>query len=94
LIYLELSMSSEVLSPLAKRLREARKLAGLTQEQLGIKAGLDESGVSARMSQYENNVHTPDFSFIKRVATVLNLPTAYFYCEEDKLAQIIKAFND
>lgn len=94
MIYLELSMSSEVQSPLAKRLREARKNAGFTQEQLGIKAGLDESGVSARMSQYENNVHTPDFSFIKRVATVLNLPTAYFYCEEDKLAQIIKAFND
>ncbi|MGL1957820.1 MAG: helix-turn-helix domain-containing protein [Colwellia sp.] len=87
-------MSSKMLSPLAKRLREARKNAGFTQEQLGIKAGIDEGVVSARMSQYENNVHTPDFSFIKKVATILGLPTAYFYCEEDELAQIIKAFND
>lgn len=87
-------MNSEVLSPLARRLREARKLAGFTQEQLGIKAGIDESGVSARMSQYENDVHTPDFSFIKKVATVLDLPTAYFYCEEDKLAAMIKTFKE
>jgi transcriptional regulator with XRE-family HTH domain len=86
-------MSSEAKSPLAKRLREARKVAGFTQEQLGIKAGLDEVVVSARMSQYENSVHTPDFSFIKKVATVLGLPTAYFYCEEDELAEVIKTFN-
>jgi transcriptional regulator with XRE-family HTH domain len=82
-------MNSEIISPLPKRIREARKLARLTQEELGIKAGLDETVVSARMSQYENSKHTPDFSFIKKISKALNIPTAYFYCEEDELVELI-----
>ena len=80
-------------SPLPKRLKEARKAAKLSQEKLGIEAGLDESVVSARMSQYEHGVHTPDFTFIKKVALILNIPTAYFYCEEEDLANTIKAYS-
>jgi len=80
-------------SPIPKRLKEARKEAKISQEKLGVDAGLDESVASARMSQYENDVHTPDFAFIKQIAVVLKIPTAYFYCEEDELAIQIKNYN-
>lgn len=86
-------MSENSLSPLPLRLKEARKAAKLTQEQLGREAGLEESVVSSRISQYENGVHTPDFGMLKRFAEVLNLPTAYFYCEEDELAELIKGYK-
>lgn len=80
-------------TPFPKRLKEARKAAKLTQENLGIKAGIDESSASARMNQYEKGTHAPDFSMVKSIATVLNIPTAYFFCEENQLAELIKAFN-
>jgi len=86
-------MSENSQSPLPRRLREARKAAKLTQEELGRKAGLEESVISSRISQYENGVHTPDFGMLKRFAEVLELPTAYFYCEEDDLAEKIKEFK-
>ena len=79
-------------SPLPKRLKEARTNAGLSQKQLGIAAGIDEFSASPRMNQYETGRHTPDFSTLKKIALTLNVPTAYFYAEEDKLAEEIKAF--
>lgn len=79
--------------PLPKRLKSARLAAKMTQETLGAAAGLDEGVASARMSQYEHGVHTPDFMFIRQVARILKVPTAYFYCEEDELAEIILTFS-
>jgi len=76
-------------SPVSKRLREARILAELSQKSLGIKAGIDQFSASARMNQYETDKHVPDFGTIKRIAKVLKLPTAYFYCDDDKLALLI-----
>lgn len=80
-------------SPVGGRIREARKAEKLTQEKLGIDAGLDENVASARMSQYENDTHMPDYAFVKKLGQVLNLPTAYFYAEENELAEIIKNFT-
>lgn len=79
-------------SPLPKRLKEARIAAGLSQKQLGIAAGVDEFSASPRINQYETGKHTPDFLTLKRIAVVLSVPTAYFYAEEEELAQIIKLF--
>jgi transcriptional regulator with XRE-family HTH domain len=79
--------------PLPKRLKSARLVAKMTQEKLGAAAGLDEAVASARMSQYENGVHTPDFAFVRQVSRILKVPTAFFYCEEDELAEIILAFD-
>ena len=86
-------MSEQKYFPLPKRLRAARRAAKLTQEQLGIAAGLDEQVASARMSQYENAVHTPDYHFVRKLAAILQIPTAYFYCEEEKLAEVILSFG-
>lgn len=76
-------------SPVSKRLKEARLAADLSQKTLGIKAGIDQFSASARMNQYETDKHVPDFGTVKRIAKVLNIPAAYFYCDDDRLAQLI-----
>jgi transcriptional regulator with XRE-family HTH domain len=55
-------------SPVAKRLKEARLAAGLSQKSLGIAAGIDEFSANARMNQYETDKHTPDYSTLFLIA--------------------------
>ncbi len=62
-------------------------LVGLTQEKLGIKAGLDELVASSRMNHYEQGVHEPDFTMILRLAKSIGISAAYFFCEDDALAK-------
>jgi len=76
-------------SPFKVRLKHARNENGLSQKKLGILAGLDEFVASSRMNHYETGRHTPEFEVIKKIAEVLDLPVAYFYCEEDWLADEI-----
>ena len=75
--------------PFGRRLKEARLALGLSQKKLGMLAHIEEFTASARMNQYEKNKHHPDFGTVKRIARVLKVPTAYFYAEEDALAQAI-----
>ena len=79
--------------PVAKRLKEARVAAGLSQRQLGVAAGIDEFSASPRMNQYETGKHVPDFLTLKHIGKVLKCPTPFFYAEDDKLAQAILAFS-
>ena len=74
---------------LPHRLKEARLRAGLSQERLGILAGIDEATASARMNQYERGTHSPDFSLACKFAEVLKIPACYLYTVEDDLAEII-----
>jgi len=76
-------------SPLPNRLRELRKQRGLSQKQLGIDAGIDEFSASPRINQYEKGKHAPDYSTLRKLAAVLKAPTAYFYAEDDALAEAI-----
>lgn len=76
-------------SPLPRRLKYIRQKQGITQKELGEKLGMDETGASARISQYETGKHAPDYATIKRISDVLCIPVAYFYCEEDVLANIV-----
>jgi len=76
-------------SVVAKRLREARTRAELSQKQLGIKAGIDEFSASPRINQYERGKHAPDYSTVERLAKVLKVPTPFFYAGDDDLAKII-----
>ncbi|MET0548920.1 MAG: helix-turn-helix transcriptional regulator [Xanthomonas sp.] len=50
------------------RLREARKAAGLTQEQLGFALDVTKSSVSA----WENDRETPSFRLLPTLRNVLN----------------------
>ena len=76
-------------TPIPKRLKEARKAKGLSQKKLGILAGIDESGASARMNQYEKGYNTPPYSLVQKIAQVLEVPTCYFYAEDEDIAELI-----
>jgi transcriptional regulator with XRE-family HTH domain len=80
-------------SPVPVRLREARLRNGLSQKELGIRAGIDESSASPRINQYETGKHTPDYNTLAQLAKVLKKPVPYFYCEDDRLAQLILAYD-
>ncbi|MBI6406927.1 MULTISPECIES: helix-turn-helix domain-containing protein [Proteus] len=78
---------------ITKRLKEARLMAGLSQEKLGILAGIDEASASARMNQYEKGKHTPDFNTVMKLAKVLNIPVPFFYTDDSQLAEIIITYS-
>ena len=80
-------------SVVARRIREARLRAGISQKQLGIKAGIDEFSASARINQYERGKHMPDLQTVERLAAVLKVPAAYFYCADSELAELILKFG-
>ncbi|MFV5516971.1 helix-turn-helix domain-containing protein [Acinetobacter gerneri] len=71
------------------RLKIARKKKDLSQERLGILAGIDESSASARMNQYETGKHIPDILMTSKIADVLGIPVAYFYIDDDLMAEMI-----
>ena len=75
------------------RLRLARLAAGLPQDKLGVKAGLDEGTASARISRYESGIHEPNIAFSHRLADELGIPAAYFYAVDDDLAKLILWFG-
>lgn len=79
-------MSSSVL---AARLKQARVALGISQRELGIRAGIDEFVASARINQYERGKHVPDFATMERLAEVLGVPMPYFYARDDLLADAI-----
>lgn len=76
----------------AYRLKIARQAKKLSQKQLGILAGVDESSASARMNQYERGKHLPDFLMMSKIAECLDLPVAYFFANNDELAEAIALF--
>ena len=79
-------------SVFGRRLHALRLAAGVSQDRLGVLLGLDEGTASARMSRYENGVHEPPTGFVGKLADHFGVPVAYFYCENDDLAEIVAAF--
>lgn len=81
------------LSVVAKRLKEARLRAGISQRELGIKAGIDPFAASARINQYERGKHMPDVGTAARLCEVLAVPAPFLYAQDDTLAAWILAFE-
>lgn len=79
---------------LPHRLKEARLKKGLSQQKLGVLAGIDEATASARMNQYERGIHVPDFELVCRLAAVLDVPSCYLYAVEDDLAGQILLWHE
>lgn len=77
-----------------RRLREARLRLGIAQDRLGVLIGIDESCSSARVSRYESGVHEPPYITAQHLAAALNVPVAYFYCEDDSLAKLIVDYRN
>jgi transcriptional regulator with XRE-family HTH domain len=71
------------------RLRQARLHADIPQDELGVRIGLDEMTASARISRYETGVHEPPFEIAKKLGAALSVPPAFFYCEDDALAELV-----
>lgn len=76
------------------RLRKARKLGyatarGYSQERLGIEAGVEEESASARINQYEKGTRVPDLGMAARLAETLEVPMAFLFCPEDRLAKLL-----
>jgi transcriptional regulator with XRE-family HTH domain len=67
--------------------------AGLSQEQLGVCAGIEEASASTRMNRYERATRAPDVDLMQRIATVLNLPLAYFYSVDDEEARMLAIYH-
>lgn len=57
-------------------------------------AGLEESSSSARISRYESGIHAPPLQFVEAAAKVLGLSAAFFYCSDDRLADIIRIYSE
>lgn len=75
------------------RLKEARLWAGLSQKQLGIEAGIDEFVASTRINRYELGVHRPDLLTVSILASVLKVTSAYFYADDDAVANLLFKYS-
>jgi len=75
------------------RLKQARERKNLSQRRLGILIGIHQDSASARINQYEHGKHEPDYRTVQRIAKVLEVPTAYFYAEDEGLAEAILHFD-
>ncbi|WBM70127.1 helix-turn-helix domain-containing protein [Buttiauxella sp. WJP83] len=76
-----------------KRLKASRLASGLSQRNLGILAGIDEFVASARINRYELGIHEADIQTAQYLSGVLNVPLAYFYADDDQLAEMIFLFS-
>jgi transcriptional regulator with XRE-family HTH domain len=77
----------------ARRLRQAREELGLSQKDLGIRAGIDPSVASPRINQYEQATHAPNVKVLGQLASVLDRPLAFFYAVDDDLAALVTAYH-
>lgn len=77
-----------------KRLRIARELADMSQEDLAAAAGVSEETGSSRISHYEHGRHRPKFELVCQLARVLNVPEGYFYTVDDGFAdEVLKLYK-
>ena len=65
----------------------------MSQRELGIRAGIDAFVASARVNRYEQGVHQPDIDTAGRLAKVLDVPLAYLFADDERLAKAILGFS-
>jgi transcriptional regulator with XRE-family HTH domain len=78
----------QVKSFFTERLKQARNKMKISQKDLGIKIGIDPSSASGRMNHYETGRHMPDLETLKKMASELNVPVNYFFCESEESATL------
>lgn len=76
---------------LGEKIKEARKQAGLTQEQLAVKLSVSRPAVA----KWENNNGIPDVENLKSLAVLLNVSIDYLLDDgdEQKACEIKEAIN-
>ncbi|AEX25001.1 MULTISPECIES: helix-turn-helix domain-containing protein [Vibrio] len=75
-------------NPIPERLKAARKKAKITQKDLGVRIGMEESSASGRMNHYEKGRHVPDIGTLTRMAEELDVPLNYFFCRNELSAEL------
>lgn len=75
-------------NPIPARLKAARKKAKITQKDLGVKIGMEQSSASGRMNHYEKGRHVPDIGTLTRMAEELDVPLNYFFCKDEMSAEL------
>lgn len=71
------------------RIKELRKQAGLTQEQLGELVDLD----ARHLSRLEVGKHFPSLDSLERIAVALNVPLAeFFQFSTDESSAALRAY--
>ncbi|MBW5812597.1 MULTISPECIES: helix-turn-helix transcriptional regulator [Yersinia] len=72
---------------ISKRLKESRLRREISQEKLGVLAGIEEATARSRISHYESARSSPSFKVACNIAKVLHVPVCYFYIESDSFAE-------
>lgn len=75
-------MATELALRVGRRIRQARKAAGLNQRQLAEKIGEPIDG--QRVSDWERGVHKPSDRYMAKIAAALGRDEAWFYREVDE----------
>lgn len=78
----------------ARRLAQARELRGLSQKQLGLRAGMEPGVASPRVNQYEQGKHEPKIEMAKKLADALGIPPAFLCTEDELLAKLLLCWGD
>ncbi|QYJ75321.1 helix-turn-helix domain-containing protein [Shewanella sp. FJAT-52076] len=77
-------------NPLPARLKAARTKLGISQKELGQRLGMDPGTASSRMNHYEKGRHMPDYDTLDRMAKELGVSVAYFFCQTESAAELVK----
>ena len=84
-----MALSVDSLPTFPRGLKQARKHAGFSRKELGIRAGLDPHVASPRINQYERGKHEPKLETAERLAQALGIPAALLYTDDDLLAKLL-----
>lgn len=66
---------------------------GISQEQLGLRAGLEVESASACINRYERGTRVPDIDLLEKIGVVLDRPVTYFFTKSDEEAELLTAFH-
>ena len=58
---------------IGKRLRNIRNHRNMTQQELGVKIGIDEKSAGVRIIQYEKGLRSPRKEYVEKISKVLNV---------------------
>jgi transcriptional regulator with XRE-family HTH domain len=74
-------------------MRSRREELAWSQEKVGVLIEIDESSARARISRYELGVHEPPVATARLIASALQVPLAYLFCEDDPTAALLLSIH-
>ena len=80
---------------IGERIKRVRNLRKLTQKELGLAVGFDESTADVRIAQYESNTRTPKEEMLRKIADALDVSygaiyESPFYAAEDVMSTLFE----